>query len=108
MITRDIEAFLAFARELAPDFGPPTARAAFLVAPDGFRLAEQSAQDNVYMADAGAFDAQRASMQHRELQRALSTVLPTICFAGDPGEITTALGRLSVWLAARRQVAAAV
>ena len=45
MITRDIEAFLAFARELAPDFGPPTARAAFLVAPDGFRLAEQSAQD---------------------------------------------------------------
>jgi len=36
------------------------------------------------MADAGAFDAQRASMQHRELQRALSTVLPTICFAGDP------------------------
>ena len=84
MITRDIEAFLAFARELAPDFGPPTARAAFLVAPDGFRLAEQSAQDNVYMADAGAFDAQRASMQHRELQRALSTVLPTICFAGDP------------------------
>ena len=31
-----------------------------------------------------------------------------LCFAGDPGEITTALGRLSVWLAARRQVAAAV
>ncbi|QIL21591.1 arginine deiminase-related protein [Thermomonas sp. HDW16] len=84
MITRDIEAFLAFARELAPDFGPPTACAAFLVAPDGFRLAEQSAQDNIYMADAGAFDAQRASMQHRDLQRAISTALPTICFAGDP------------------------
>lgn len=84
MITRDIEAFLAFAREVASDFGPPTARAAFLVAPDGFRLAEQSAQDNVYMADAGAFDAQRASMQHRDLQRAISTALPTICFAGDP------------------------
>ena len=28
-----------------------------------------------------------------------------LCFAGDPGEITTALGRLSVWLAARRQAA---
>ena len=84
MITRDIDAFLAFAREAATDFGPATARAAFLVAPDGFRLAEQSAQDNVYMADAGAFDAQRASMQHRELQRALSSVLPTVCFAGDP------------------------
>ena len=84
MITRDIESFLAFARTAAPDFGPATARAAFLVAPDGFRLAEQSAQDNVYMADAAAFDATRASMQHRDLQRALSAALPTVCFAGDP------------------------
>ena len=84
MITRDIHAFLAFARGAAPDFGPATARAAFLVAPDGFALAEQSAQDNVYMADAAAFDAQRASMQHRDLQRAISAVLPTVCFAGDP------------------------
>ena len=84
MITRDIDAFLAFARDAAPDFGPATARAAFLVAPDGFALAEQSAQDNAYMADAAAFDAQRASMQHRNLHRAISTVLPTVCFAGDP------------------------
>ena len=84
MITRDIDAFFAFARGLAPDFGPATARAAFLVAPDGFRLAEQSAQDNAYMAGENAFDAQRASMQHRELQRAISAVLPTVCFAGDP------------------------
>ncbi len=84
MITRDIDAFLAFARDTAPDFGPATARAAFLVAPDGFRLAEQSAQDNAYMADAAAFDAARASAQHRELQRAISTALPTVCFAGDP------------------------
>lgn len=84
MIARDIEAFLAFAREAAPDFGPATARAAFLVAPDGFALAAQSAQDNAYMADAAAFDAQRASMQHRDLQRAISAVLPTVCFAGDP------------------------
>ena len=84
MITRDIDAFLAVADAAAPDFGPATARAAFLVAPDGFRLAEQSAQDNAYMADAAAFDANRASMQHRDLQRALSAVLPTVCFAGDP------------------------
>ncbi len=82
MITRDLDAFFAFAREAAPDFGPPTARAAFLVAPDGFALAEQSAQDNPYMADAAAFDGARASAQHRDLQRALSSVLPTICFAG--------------------------
>lgn len=84
MITRDASEFLAFARTLKPDFGPATARAAFLVAPDGFRLAEQSAADNRYMADAAAFDPMRASRQHRELQRALSATLPTICFAGDP------------------------
>lgn len=85
MITRDLDAFFALAREVKTDFGPATARAAFLVAPDGFALAAQSAQDNAYMADAAAFDAARASAQHRELQRALSSVLPTICFAGDPG-----------------------
>lgn len=84
MITRDVDAFMAFARSAAADFGPATARAAFLVAPDGFALAEQSAQDNAYMADAAAFDAQRASMQHRDLQRAISQILPTVCFAGDP------------------------
>ena len=84
MITRDLHAFLAFARDASPDFGPATARAAFLVAPDGFALAEQSAQDNAYMAEAAAFDAARASAQHRDLQRAISAVLPTVCFAGDP------------------------
>ena len=84
MITRDLDAFFAFARTAATDFGPATARAAFLVAPDGFRLAEQSAQDNAYMADAAAFDATRASAEHRELQRAISAVLPTVCFAGNP------------------------
>ena len=82
MLTRDTKAFLDFARGCAPDFGPATARAAFLVAPDGFALAEQSAQDNRYMADAAAYDAARASAQHRDLHRAFSTVLPTICFAG--------------------------
>lgn len=85
MITRDPAAFLAHARTLAPDFGPATARAAFLVAPDGFAHAAQSAQDNRYMAGAGAFDPERAARQHRALHRALAQVLPTLCFAGDPG-----------------------
>lgn len=84
MITRDATAFAAHARTLDADFGPATARAAFLVAPDSFRLAAQSAQDNTYMAEAAAFDAARASAQHRDLQRALSAVLPTVCFAGHP------------------------
>ena len=84
MITHDPTAFLEFARALAPDFGAATARAAFLVAPDGFQLAEQSAADNRYMAPASAFDPERASRQHRELQRAFASELPTVCFAGDP------------------------
>lgn len=84
MLTRDADAFLAVARGCAPDFGPATARAVFLVAPDGFGLAAESATDNRYMASAEAFDAGRASAQHRDLQRALSAELPVICFAGDP------------------------
>ncbi|MDG6348388.1 arginine deiminase-related protein [Luteimonas sp. 8-5] len=84
MLTRDCKAFLDHARTLAPDFGPATARAAFLVAPEGFALAEQSAADNRYMAGAAAFDPARALAQHRALQRALSTELPTVCFPGDP------------------------
>ena len=84
MITRDIDAFLAHARALPADFGPATAQAAFLVAPDGFALAAESASDNHYMADAGGFDPVRAQAQHRGLHRALSDVLPTVCFPGDP------------------------
>jgi hypothetical protein len=84
LVTRDLDVFCAFARGVDADFGPATPSAAFLVAPDGFALAAQSATDNAYMADAAAFDAQRASLQHRDLQRAISAVLPTVCFAGDP------------------------
>lgn len=84
MLTRDTAAFIEFARNSAPDFGPATARAAFLVAPDGFGLATESAIDNRYMAEAAAFDAARASAQHRELQRALSSEIPVVCFSGDP------------------------
>lgn len=83
MITRDTTAFFAHARTLANDFGPATAQAAFLVAPEGFCRAEQSAQDNLYMEQASCFDADCALAQHRALHRAMSQVLPTICFAGD-------------------------
>nr|MDQ2703413.1 arginine deiminase-related protein [Pseudomonadota bacterium] len=53
--------------------------------PDGFTRADESASDNRYMADAGGFDPSRALAQHRGLQAALSSVMPTVCFAGDPG-----------------------
>lgn len=83
MLTRDPEAFLAFARGCAADFGPATARAAFLVSPEGFQRAEQSAQDNRYMASAERFDADAAMAEHRQLQAALSQDVPVIAFAGD-------------------------
>lgn len=82
MITRDRRAFLDIAARCTPDFGPATARAAFLVAPDGFARAEQSALDNRYMADAG-FDAMAAAAEHRALHMALSACLPTVVFPGD-------------------------
>ncbi len=84
MITRDPAAFLDLARRCAPDFGPATAKAAFLVAPDGFARADESAGDNRYMREAAGFDRERALDQHRGLQAALSSVLPTACFPGDP------------------------
>ncbi|GAB3344015.1 arginine deiminase-related protein [Marilutibacter aestuarii] len=84
MITRDPGAFLALARGCGPDFGPATARAAFLVAPEGFRRAEQSALDNAYMAEAPAFEPERALAQHRALHAALAASCPVLCFPGDP------------------------
>ena len=84
MLTRDLSAFLQYARQCPADFGPATARAAFLVAPDGFARAEQSASDNQYMAQAGAFDAAAAMAQHRGLHRGLASELPVLCFPGSP------------------------
>lgn len=84
MITRDPEAFLAFAAALAPDFGPACPRGAFLVAPDQFALAAESARDNAYMDLSVAVDPQRARAQHRALQAALREDLPVVCFPGDP------------------------
>jgi hypothetical protein len=84
MLTRDPLAFLAHVQGLSHDFGPATARAAFLVSPDGFARAEESAQDNRYMAGAGDFDAGTALAQHHALQAALSTERPVLCFPGSP------------------------
>ncbi|MBP6596761.1 MAG: amidinotransferase [Arenimonas sp.] len=86
MITRDVDAFLALARTLAPDSGPACAKAAFLVIPDGFALAEESASDNAYMNLGVAVDPLRALEQHHALHAALSTAVPTVAF---PGELST-------------------
>lgn len=83
MLTRDATDFQVFAMRCANDFGPSVAKAAFLVSPDGFARAEQSARDNHYMSEESAFNVAQASRQHRELQRALATELPVSCFPGD-------------------------
>ena len=82
MITRDLQAFFDFARECAPADGAATARAAFLVSPEAFSLAEQSASDNRYMDLSVQVDATRALAQHQALQAALSRSLPTFGFPG--------------------------
>lgn len=83
MITREPSAFFEFARRVPVAPGPATAKACFLVAPEDFALAEQSASDNRYMDLSQRVDPGRALAQHRALQRALAQVLPTICFPGD-------------------------
>ncbi|MGV8961713.1 MAG: arginine deiminase-related protein [Stenotrophomonas sp.] len=84
MITRDAGRFLEVACQAKPDFGPATAKAAFLVAPDGFAHAAESAGDNRYMAASDGFDRLRALQQHRGLQAALSEDVPVVCFPGHP------------------------
>lgn len=81
MITRDLEAFAAAAA--LPADAPACARAVFMVAPDGFRLAEQSASDNRYMAMGETVDEAQAVAEHRVLQDAVRQVLPVTVFPGD-------------------------
>lgn len=83
MIHDDPARFLEAARALPPA-APATARAAFLVAPDGFRLAEESASDNRYMALDQAPSEERARAEHARLARELAASLPVVTFPGDP------------------------
>ena len=101
MITRDLQAFFDFARECAPADGAATARACFLVSPEAFSLAEQSASDNRYMDLSVQVDPMRALAQHQALQAALSSSLPTFCFPGR-ADTPDALFPNNVFATARR------
>ncbi|MEO7916702.1 MAG: arginine deiminase-related protein [Dokdonella sp.] len=88
-----------------PKCYPATARAAFLVAPDGFELAAESAIDNRYMAMDQRVDSDRARAQHAGLVQRLSASLPTFAFPGNVGSpdglfpnnvFATANGRLII------------
>ncbi|MBB5209691.1 hypothetical protein HNQ52_003263 [Chiayiivirga flava] len=82
MLLTDAAAFRA-APDPAGTHSAACASGAFLVAPEGFSLAAQSALDNRYMAS-GTVAPERALAQHRGLQRALADEVPTVCFPGDP------------------------
>ncbi len=84
MLVRDPAEFLRLATpERLPPRAPASARGAFLVTPLGMSLAQESAQDNVYMAMDERFDADRALHQHAALARALSRRVPVTSFPGD-------------------------
>ncbi|HEX3895041.1 MAG TPA: arginine deiminase-related protein [Rudaea sp.] len=85
MIVTTARDFLAaYSPERFPPTSPPTARAAFLVAPTGFSLAQESAGDNRYMAMQECVDAAKALAEHAELAARLRECVPTIVFPGDP------------------------
>ena len=84
MIVTTAKDFLAaYSSERFPPTAPPTARAAFLVSPTGFSLAQESAGDNRYMAMQDCVDAAKALAEHAELATRLRECIPTIVFPGD-------------------------
>lgn len=62
---------------------PATARAALLVSPIGFRLAEESATDNRYMQLGESISEERALSEHAHLAAALAATLPTMTLPGS-------------------------
>lgn len=106
MIVDTPEAFrAAWSPERFPLLAPATPRAAFLVAPQDFSLADESASDNRYMKMDARADAARALAEHAALAAALRECVPTVVFPGDaatpdavfPNNVfATAPGRLVV------------
>lgn len=85
MIVTDARAFLdAYASlPIGPEL-PATAKAAFLVSPIEFSLAEESATDNRYMDLDRKPDALRALAEHAQLARRLAEDIPIVTFPGNP------------------------
>jgi hypothetical protein len=106
MITTSPDEFLQAFAALAPlPESAATARAAFMLAPSGITLAQESARDNRYMDMSLAIDPLLALSQHAALATALRADCPVIVFPGDastpdavfPNNVfATAPGRLIV------------
>lgn len=97
MFTTSAAEFLAaYSPERFPPRHPATARAAFLVSPEGFSLAAESARDNLYMRMTEHTEPGRALAQHAALARALARDTPVVTFPGDP-ETPDAVFPNNVW-----------
>jgi hypothetical protein len=85
MIVESPAAFrAAVAAGVFPRTPRATARAALMVRPDGFRLAEESRSDNRYMAVGSKVSEELALAEHAELASAISRTLEVRVFEGDP------------------------
>lgn len=83
LVTTPADFLAHYSPERYPASCAATPHAAFLVAPNAFALAHESAQDNSYMRVGVTVDASRAAAQHATLCAALRDCLPTVVFAGD-------------------------
>ncbi len=84
-VTADADAWASRVVGL-PRTGLSTMRAALLVDPEAFDVAEESAQDNLYMATSASVPRQRARDQHRVLARALRAAgVPTLTLPAVDG-----------------------
>lgn len=82
-VTTPNEFLEAYSAQRFPIVHPTTPKAAFLVSPKDFSLAEQSASDNRYMRMKDSVEPLLALAEHGELAAALRQSLPTIVFPGD-------------------------
>ena len=85
MIVQQVSAFRqALQAGVLTASGPAVPKAVFLVEPSGFRISDQTAQDNVYMDTHTAVDPALALDQHRALAERITQLgVPVVRFVGQ-------------------------
>jgi len=86
MLIKTVEGFIeATQKQSYPIKQAASMKAAFMVSPVGFRLDQQTAQDNEYMLMDQQVDVKLAMYQHQQLARAITEVgVPVVTFPGSP------------------------
>lgn len=85
VIVEDVDVFLDMVQDCGrPPQGSSVARAIFMVEPSGFRISEETARDNAYMATDLSVDPMLALDQHRALAERISQLgVPVVRFVGQ-------------------------